>query len=121
MKKYDLGVPRNGTSSSGSNLLHLHAVTDVDQNGETGKRTEAADARGRKMQQSIIYIERLQQVLRLWRRQGQPCGARLGVSARSQIRDPALKLGADKARVGHDDARSTSPSPKPLGVVLGRD
>ena len=45
-KKDDLGVPRNGTSRSGSNLLHLHAVADADQNGEMGKMTEAADARG---------------------------------------------------------------------------
>ena len=45
-KKNDLGVPRNSTSRSGSNMLHLHAVADVDQNGEMGKMTEAADARG---------------------------------------------------------------------------
>ena len=45
-KKYELRVPRNGTSRSGSNLLHLHAVADVDQNREMGKMTEAADARG---------------------------------------------------------------------------
>ena len=45
-KQYDLGVPCNCTSRLGSNLLHLHAVADVDQNGEMGKMTEAADARG---------------------------------------------------------------------------
>ena len=54
-------------------------------------------------------------------REGQPFGSHLDVGARSQIRDPAPKLGADEARVGRDDARSTNLSPKPLGGMLGRD
>ena len=68
-----------------------------------------------------LHVKRLQQVSRLQVRQGRPCGANLDVGARSQIRDPAPKLGADEARVGRDDARSTNPSPKPLGGMLGRD
>ena len=39
-QKYDPGVSHNDTSRSGSDLLHLHAVADVDQNEERGKRTE---------------------------------------------------------------------------------
>ena len=45
-KQYDLGVPCNCTSRLGSNLLHLHAVVDVDQHGKIGERTEAVDTRG---------------------------------------------------------------------------
>ena len=45
----------------------------------------------------------------------------LDVGARSQIRDPAPNPGADEARVGRDGARSTNPSYKPLGGMLGRD
>ena len=54
-KKYELRVPRNGTSRSGLNLSHVHAVTDVDQNRERWKRTEAVDVCGQKTQQSTIY------------------------------------------------------------------
>ena len=39
----------------------------------------------------------------------------------SQIQHLALMLGADGARTGLDKARGTTPSPNPLGDMLGRD
>ena len=80
------------------------------------RRTRADDKRDNQ-----LHIKRLKQVSRLRVRRGRPCGAHSDVGARSQIRDPAPKLGADEVRVGRDDARSTNPPPKPSGGMLGRD
>ena len=68
-----------------------------------------------------LLIKRTQQVPGPREGREWPCCAHFGLGVGSQIRDPALKLGADEVGVGNDDARSANPSPQPLADMLGRD
>ena len=114
-------MPRFGTSRSGSNLLHFHAVADVgwcDQLQPIQPRQRTCLDHKRNNQ---LYMKRLQQVSGLWGRQEWPHSLRHNCVAVSQIQHPALMRGADGARMGLGKARGTNLSLNPLGDMLGRN
>jgi hypothetical protein len=113
-------VPRFGISRSGSNLLHVHAVTDVGWCDQLRPIQRKRRTRADHKRNNQLYMKRLQQVLGLWGRQEWPHSVRHGCAVVSQIQDLALMLGADGAHMGLDEARGTNLSPNPLVDMLGR-